>query len=162
MDAMLQNDAAARLAADLGKLLDEHRGGNVMVMDMRSLNFWTDFFIIATVTSNTHLTGLERHIKDFAREKGLEILRRSQKPVRDRGQRSMEQYSTEPGSTELGSTEFGSTELGSDEWCLLDLGGMVIHLMTARTRSFFELERLWSAAPLIFGGTAKHHSSKSS
>jgi ribosomal silencing factor RsfS len=30
-------------------------------------------------------------------------------------------------------------------------------LMTAKTRSFFELERLWSAAPVILA-----HSSKSS
>jgi len=114
------DDTLQSKAADLGKLLDEHHGGEVVVMDMRSLNFWTDFFILATVTSNTHLAGLERHIKDFARESGLEILRRSRKPETD------------------------------DEWCLLDMGGIVVHLMTARTRSFFELERLWSTAPLVF------------
>jgi ribosome-associated protein len=40
----------------------------------------------------------------------------------------------------------------------LDLGTIIIHLMTSKSRSFFELERLWSAAPVIFGA----HSSKSS
>ena len=128
MDATLQNRHDFLLAQELGKLLDEHKGGEVVVMDMRALNFWTDFFVIATVTSNTHLMGLERHIKDFAREKGVEILHRSRKPKND-------------------------GELRSDEWCLLDLGGIVIHLMTARTRSFFELERLWSTAPLIYQST---------
>ena len=153
MDAMLQNEQALQSKAtlrskamELGKLLDDHRGGEVVVMDMGPLNFWTDFFIITTVTSNTHLMGLERHIKDYAREEGLEILHRSRKPEAD------------------------------DEWCLLDLGGIVIHLMTARIRSFFELERLWSAAPLIYqatgpladgsndhgGGDPQSHSSKSS
>jgi len=144
MDDTLQTDPEF-LALELGKLLDEHNGGEVVVMDMRSLNFWTDYFIIATVTSNTHLMGLERHIKEFVREKELEILRRSRKPVNDAGQ-------------------------GSDEWCLLDLGTVVIHLMTARSRSFFELERLWNTAPLIYGtgGTRSEvsvpltHSSKSS
>jgi ribosomal silencing factor RsfS len=29
------------------------------------------------------------------------------------------------------------------------MGPLVIHLMTAQARSFYELERLWSAAPLI-------------
>jgi ribosome-associated protein len=108
-------------AQELGKLLDEHRGADVVVMDMRLLNFWTDFFVIATVTSNAHLTGLERHVKDYAQEVGLEILRCSRKSEND------------------------------DEWRLLDLGGIVIHLMTAKSRSFFELERLWSAAPLVYG-----------
>jgi len=124
------NEALQSHALALGKLLDEHHGGDVVVMDMRSLNFWTDFFILATVTSSTHQAGLERHIKDFSREEGLEILRRSRRP-------------------ETGAEE-GSAELRSDEWCLLDLGSIVIHLMSARIRSFFELERLWSAAPLIF------------
>jgi len=127
---MLQNNGDLSLATELGKLLDDHRGMEVVVMDMRALNFWTDFFIIATVTSETHLMGLERHIKEFVHEKGLEILRRSRRP-----NKTSEQNSTEP---------------RSDEWRLLDLGGIVIHLMTARIRSFFELERLWSAAPLIY------------
>jgi ribosome-associated protein len=107
-------------AVELGKLLSESHGGEVVVMDMRNLNFWTDFFVIATVTSNTHLSGLERHVKEYARERGLDILHRSRRP-----------------------------ETG-DEWCLLDMGGMVVHLMTAKTRAFYELERLWSAAPVIY------------
>ena len=130
MDATLQTKQENLYALELGKLLHEHRGGDVVVMDMAPLDFWTDFFIIATVTSNTHMTGLERHIKEYIRENGLEILNRSRKPE------------------------------GDDEWSLLDLGGIVIHLMTAKSRSFYELERLWSAAPLIFRGEA--HSSKSS
>ena len=137
MEDTLPHNGDFLLALDLGSLLDDHNGGEVVVMDMRSLNFWTDFFIIATVTSDTHLSGLERHIKEFLRDKGTDILRRSKKPEKD------------------------------DEWRLLDLGAIVIHLMTAKARSFFELERLWSAAPLIYGpdlaGTkAPLHSSKSS
>jgi len=122
MGDMLQTSAL-----ELGKLLRDHNGLKVVVMDMRALNFWTDFFIIATVTSNTHLSGLQRHIKDYTREKGMEILHRSKRP--------------------------DSKELSSEEWSLLDLGGIVIHLMTARIRDFFELERLWSAAPIIYGET---------
>jgi len=112
-------------ALELGKLLSNHNGLNVVVMDMRSLNFWTDFFIIATVNSNTHLSGLERHIKDYTREKDMDILHRSKRP--------------------------DNKELSSEEWSLVDLGGIVIHLMTAKIRKFFELERLWGAAPIIFG-----------
>ena len=155
MDAMLQSNGNSLpgesfFAVELGKLLDDHHGADVVVMDMRSIGFWTDFFVIATVTSNTHLMGLQRHVKDFAGERGLEILRRSRKPESD-------------------------GELRSEEWCILDLGSIVIHLMSAKARSFFELERLWSAASLVFqspaptgalegqsGVTDTAHSSKSS
>jgi len=130
MDDTLQTDALLGRVMELGKLLDDHRGADVKVLDMRQLNFWTDFFIISTVTSNTHLLGLERHIKDFVRENNLEILHRSRRPDED------------------------------EQWCLLDLGSIVIHLMTERVRDFFELERLWGAAPVVYG--AKAYSSKSS
>jgi len=115
----------ASLAVDIGKLLSDHHGGDALVMDMRALNFWTDFFVIATVTSGTHLSGLERHIKEFARERDVEILHRSRRPKSD-------------------------AEQQNDEWCLLDMGTIVVHLMSSQARSFFELERLWNTAPLIY------------
>jgi len=147
MDAMSQTEGEF-FALELGKLLDDHRGIDALVMDMRPLAFWTDFFVIATVTSNTHLSGLERHIKDFVREQGLEIIHRSRKLK---------------AGTEYSSADYWSTDHRSDEWCLLDLGNIVIHLMSAKTRQFFELERLWSAAPIIFqAGGSPAHSSKSS
>jgi ribosome-associated protein len=106
------------LALELGKLLQEHRGIDVLVMDLREINSWTDFFVVATVTSNTHVQGLQRHIKEFTQERGLEILRSRRKiPV-------------------------------DDEWSLIDLGTIVIHLMTAKSRAFYELERLWSVAEI--------------
>jgi ribosome-associated protein len=130
MDDTLQTNPGISHALELGKLLEEHQGRDVVVMDMRDLNFWTDFFVIATVTSDTHLGGLERHVKEYAREKGLEILRRSSKPS--------------------ANTRLDSPEQSSGEWSLLDFGNIVVHFMAEKSRSFFELERLWSAAPLIY------------
>ncbi|MDR2484860.1 MAG: ribosome silencing factor [Treponema sp.] len=112
-------------AIELGKLLRDYRGKDVLVMDLRNINGWTDFFVIATVTSNIHLQGLERHIREFSREKGIDILRVSPRPQGGR-------YASE------------------DQWLIIDLGPLVIHLMTPKTRSFYELERLWNAAAVIF------------
>jgi ribosome-associated protein len=127
MEGMSQVDkpVGAETALALGSLLREHKGGDVQVLDLRELNAWTDFFVIATVTSGAHLGGLERHVKEFSRDQGIEIQRRSRKP----------------------RAESGSSPV--DEWCLIDLGPIVVHLMTPQARSFYELERLWSAAPLI-------------
>ena len=101
------------------KLLEEHKGSDVTALDLRELHLWTDFFIIATVTSNTHLQGLLRHIKEFADKEGLLIQRRTQKEE-------------------------------SGGWNLVDMGTAVIHLMTAQSREFYELEGLWSSAGKIY------------
>ncbi|MCL2192544.1 MAG: ribosome silencing factor [Treponema sp.] len=98
----------------LGDLLRDHRGADVLVMDLREMGAWTDFFVIATASSDAHMDGLERHIREFCRENGMEILRRSHRP----------------------------TVL--DEWRIIDLGSIVIHLMSGKARAFYDLERLYS------------------
>jgi len=96
----------------LEELLKEHNGQDVSVLDLRGISDWTDFFIIATVSSKTHMDGLERHIKDYCRENKIELFGNSRKSI-------------------------------DDEWRLIDLGFVIIHLMNSRARQFYELERLW-------------------
>jgi len=109
----------------LADLLREHKGANVLMLDLRGITSpsgdagaWTDFFVIATASSNAHLDGLERHVKEFCHERGIEILRRSRKPT--------------------------GAQAPQDEWRIIDLGLTVIHLMSQRTRDFYDLERLYS------------------
>ena len=101
-------------------LLEEHKGNNVTALDLRELHSWTDFFIIATVSSITHLEAMQRHIYNFAGENGLKILHRQKKSDNSGG------------------------------WDLVDMGTAVIHLMTAPSREFYELEELWNAAGKVY------------
>jgi len=83
---------------------------------------WTDFFVIATAASDAHMDGMERHLKDFCRERDIPILRKSTRPKAGLG-------------TGLGP---------GDQWRIIDLGHAVIHLMTAKSREFYDLERLYA------------------
>jgi len=109
MEDMLSATDAANA---VGGLLREHNGQDVSVMDLRAVNNWTDFFAVTTVTSRTHMDGLEKHIKDFCREKDIDIFGSSRKDT-------------------------------DDQWRLIDLGSVIVHLMTSDARDFYDLERLW-------------------
>lgn len=107
------------IAKELGKLLKEHKGGDVALIDLRPLSIWTDFFIVATVTSGAHLSGLQRRVNEFAHENKLPVLHGHKKLALGNG------------------------------WDICDLGFMVVHLMTEASRSFYELENLWSGGLLL-------------
>lgn len=103
-------------AVALGKLLVDHKGGNVMVLDVSGKNSWADFFIIATATSSAHSRGMEKHVLESLKELSLSI-RPTKRKIPD-----------------------------GDEWILIDLGEIVVHLMSETARSFYDLEKLWFGA----------------
>jgi len=134
MEDMLLETSIENNARALADMLREHKGDDVLTLDLRGIDgTWTDFFVIATANSNAHLDGLERHIKEFCHERGIEILRRSRKPT---------------------GTQTGARAL-EDEWRIIDLGSTVIHLMSRRVRDFYDLERLYSMTKI----DATNHSS---
>ncbi|GHU22568.1 ribosomal silencing factor RsfS [Spirochaetia bacterium] len=114
MDVTFQADEVAQ---SLAQVLRDSKAADVQVLDLRGHCSWTDFFVIGTVTSNTHLQGLERQIKEWCAEHEVKTLGKARRPP------------------------------GASEWHFIDLGPIVIHLMSAATRSFYDLERLWSSFP---------------
>lgn len=58
------------LAFNIASILAEHKANDVTVLDLRGIAGWTDFFVIGTCTSSTHLRGLSRFVEEYlAQEK---------------------------------------------------------------------------------------------
>ena len=105
------NDAVMGCA----RVLADHDGGDVLVLDLRKLSAWTDWFVVATATSSTHMRGLLRHVEEYLHGLGVDPLKRPH-PAED------------------------------EQWCLVDYGDFVVHIMAAPARAFYELEKLWFEA----------------
>lgn len=106
-------------AKELAKLMEDGKGGDVVLLDISGLNSWTDYFVIVTVNSSTHWQGLYKQVKEYIKENDLEIHLTNRKSP------------------------------DGDDWNLIDLGNIVIHLMSEPARVFYDLEKLWHSGTVI-------------
>lgn len=100
-------------AIEIGKLIEDGKGKDVVVLDIHELNSWTDFFVIATISSSSQVQGIGKQIKDYIKENDLELHVTNRKSP------------------------------DGNDWNLIDIGQIVVHLMSEDARNFYNLEKLW-------------------
>lgn len=117
-------------ALEIAQLMEDGKGNDVVVLDISELNSWTDYFVIVTVNSSAHWQGLYRQVKEYIKENDLEIHLTNRKSP------------------------------DGDDWNLIDLGNIVVHLMSRQARDFYDLEKLWhNGRKLDYKGRSSEESS---
>ena len=106
-------------ALKIAQIAQESKGEDVVVLDVSSLCSWTDFFVLVTVTSSVQKQGLLKRIGELLPSAGLK------------------------------EHTVGHKTPQGDDWNIVDLGAIVIHLMSGEAREFYDLETLWQAAPRL-------------
>ncbi|MBP7736566.1 MAG: ribosome silencing factor [Spirochaetes bacterium] len=64
------------------RVLDEKKGADIVFMDLRSVNSYLDYFIIATGNSRVHCRSLARELEKFMHSRGI---RQRNRPDYDSG-----------------------------------------------------------------------------
>jgi len=66
--------AAEQFAVELARLADDHKCEGVTIMDLRGRSSVTDFFILATGTSDRQMRAVSDELKQYARKIGDQAL----------------------------------------------------------------------------------------
>lgn len=106
-------------ALEIARLMEDGKGKDVTLIDVHELNSWTDYFVIVTITSSAHWQGLYKQVKEYIKDNDLQIHLTNRKSP------------------------------DGDDWNLIDLGPVVVHLMSETARGFYDLEKLWHAGKVI-------------
>ena len=97
------------------RTLEDMKAYDIVTLEVRGKTSITDYFVIATGTS-------DRHVKSTAESVAFQAKQAGQSPI-------------------------GIEGVGEGEWALIDLNGVVVHVMQAKVRDFYQLERLWRVDP---------------
>jgi ribosome-associated protein len=92
--------------------LEDVKGKSIICIPVEDLTTITDYMVIATGTSNTHIKALADKVIGKAKPAAGKIL--------------------------------GIEGRDQSEWVLVDLGGVVVHIMLAHVRALYNLEELWN------------------
>ena len=107
------------LTKKIVKVLDDKLARDIEVIKTEDVTIVADYFVIATVSSSAHWQGLYRQVKDYVKANDLEI------------------HVTRKKSPD------------GDDWNLIDIGPIVVHLMSDAARQFYDLEKLWHSGTVL-------------
>ncbi|TXT47188.1 MAG: ribosome-associated protein [Spirochaetes bacterium] len=103
------------IANGVANIMAEHKAQDVVILDLREVAGWTDYFVIGTCTSSVHLKGVSRYVEEYLSEHKSGSINKPN-PKED------------------------------ERWILHDTVDVIIHIMDAQAREFYELEKLWYKA----------------
>ena len=116
-----------QLANTIAQLASSKKAEDIVVLDMRELVNFCDFFVLSTGTSDRQVKAIAEGIDDGLSELGI-------KSHIGRGIRG------------AGASDSAD---GVGAWVLLDLGDVVAHVFEPNAREFYGLEHLWQDAPKV-------------
>ena len=112
-----------RLATTAAALAADKKASDIVVLDLREVAGYTDFFVIVSGTSDRQAKAIHDGIYEELKKTGdVDATRERLLPRRTEGDREA-------------------------RWILMDYWDVVVHIFTPEAREYYRLEHLWGEAP---------------
>lgn len=111
MSGQVKELKSKKIAQLVVEALEDLKGESIRSIDVQKLTEITDYMVIVTGRSSTHIKALSDSVAKKVKEAGLYIL--------------------------------GMEGKLQSEWILVDVGGVVVHIMLGSVRALYNLEDLW-------------------
>ncbi len=107
------------LANEITEIIVDKMGEDTLILDLHEVTTFADYFVISTMTSRRQLDAVQSAIRSGLKQGAEYVL-----PKNIEG---------EPNSG----------------WVLLDYNSVIVHLFTADTRAYYNLEELWKNGRVV-------------
>ena len=107
------------LANQITDIIVDLQGDNVLVLDLKEITTFTDYFIIASANSYRQLNAMQSRIREGMKKLDEPVLAKNVEGVSDTG------------------------------WVLVDFNSVIVHLFDHETREYYQLEELWKHARIV-------------
>ncbi len=111
MSGQVKELKSKKIAQLVVEALEDLKGESICSIDVQKLTEITDYMVIVTGRSSTHIKALSDSVEKKVKKAGLDIL--------------------------------GMEGRLQSEWILVDVGGVVVHIMLGSVRALYNLEELW-------------------
>jgi len=122
---------SARFAAD-------KKAENIVILDMRGVVNFCDYFVLCTATSSRHIKAVAEGV-----DEGLHLL-----GVKIRFKQGLDSAGRQRGFR-FATAGNAAPEDSNGRWVLLDMGDVVVHVFENDSREFYGLDHLWQEAVAV-------------
>ena len=107
------------LANRITDVIVDRQGEDILILDLREVTTFTDFFVICTADTRRQLRSILNAIQESMKQGEQRILALNVE---------------------------GNAESG---WILIDYNGVIVHLFSNEMRDYYRLEELWNNARVV-------------
>lgn len=107
------------LANRITDIVVDRQGEDILLLDLREVTTFTDYFVICTGNSRRQLDALQNALREEMKQGDTRVLARNVEGDPDSG------------------------------WILIDFNSVIVHLFSPDMRAYYRLEELWKNARVV-------------